>query len=122
MHKASTGFLSKTALPVIFSVSAVFVCGYAQTSPRSVRGIVTDCKGTPLPSSVVQIEDTATLYVRSSIAGKDGAYFFMELNPDRDYTLRAHYRNAWSRAKTLSRFDSRKEAIVNLRIDVVKEE
>jgi hypothetical protein len=116
------GFVSTVALAIILSVAVPFVRGSAQTLARSVRGVVTDREGTPLPSTVVQIEDTATLYVRSFITGNDGAYFFMDLDPDRDYILKAHHRNAWSRTKTLSRFDSRKEATVNLKVDGVKEE
>ena len=111
------------ALAFIFlSVAGPLVCGYAQSSARSVRGIVTDREGTPLSSSVVEIEDTATLRIRSFIAGNDGAYYFMGLSPDGDYKLRARYRNVWGRPKALSRFDSRQEANVNLKIDVLKEE
>ena len=122
MRKTSTGCVSTVALAIILSVAVPFVRGSAQTVARSVRGVVTDREGTPLPSTVVQIEDTATLYVRSFITRNDGSYFFVDLDPDRDYILKAHHRNAWSRAKTLSRFDSRKEATVNLKVDGVKEE
>lgn len=111
------------ALALIFlSVAGPFVYGYDQSSARSVRGVVTDREGAPLPSSVVEIEDTATLRIRSFIAGNDGAYYFMGLSPDGDYKLRARYRNVWGRAKALSRFDSHQEATVNLKIDVLKEE
>ncbi|PWU03113.1 MAG: hypothetical protein C5B51_19480 [Terriglobia bacterium] len=122
MCKTSTGFLGNAALVIIFSVAAPFFCGSAQTPARSVRGVVTDREGAPLSSTVVQIEDAATLYVRSFMTRNDGTYFFMDLDPDRDYILKAHYRNAWSRAKTLSRFDSRKDATVNLKIDILREE
>jgi hypothetical protein len=115
-------YLSKIALAIILPVFTAFVCGFAQSSTRSVSGIVTDREGAPLPSSVVQIEDTATLDIRSFITGSDGAYYFMDLSPDRDYMIRARHRNVWGPAKTLSRFDSRKEANVNLKIDVLKEE
>ena len=112
----------KTALPIVFLVFSVFVCGFAQGSARSVRGIVTDREGAPLASAVVQIEDTATLGIRSYLTGNDGTYHFMDLDPDRDYTIRARQGNVWGRVKTLSRFDSRKEATVNLKIDVLREE
>ena len=122
MRKTSTGSVSTVALAIILCVAVPFVRGSAQTPARSVKGIVTDRAGAPLPSTLVQIEDTATLYVRSFITGNDGAYFFMDLDPDREYILKAHHRNAWSRAKALSRFDSRKEATVNLKVDVLREE
>lgn len=117
------GFESrKTALAVSLLVFSAFVCGLAQSSARSVRGIVTDREGPPLPSCVVQIEDTATLGIRSFITGNDGAYHFMNLDPDGEYVIRARHRNVWGRAKTLSRFDSRKEATVNLELEVLREE
>ena len=82
-------YLSKIALAIILPVFSAFVCGFAQSSTRSVSGIVTDREGDPLPSSVVQIEDTVTLNIRSFITRNDGAYYFMDLSPDRDYMIRA---------------------------------
>lgn len=111
----------KTTLAIVLFMFAATVCGFAQSSTRCVRGIVTDRNGNPL-ASVVQIEDMLTLEIRSFVAGNDGTYYFTHLSPDRDYIIRAHYRNVWRRAKTLSRFDSRKESTVNLKLDVLKEE
>jgi len=115
-------YLSKTAVAIIVTLFAGFASGFAQSLTRSVRGIITDREGTPLASAVVQIEDTGTLSIRSFVTRKDGVYYFMDLSPDQDYTIRARYQNVWGRAKTLTRFDSRKEATVNLKIDVLKEE
>ena len=112
----------RTALAIVVFVSSLFVCGFAQGSARSVRGVVTDRVGAPLASAVVQIEDTATLGIRSYLTGNDGTYYFMDLDPDRDYTIRARQGNVWGRAKTLSRFDARKQATVNLKIEVLREE
>jgi hypothetical protein len=39
------------------------------------------------------------------------------LNPDIDYELKAEYQGANSGSKTLSSFDSRKSAVINLKID-----
>ena len=64
-----------------------------------------------------------TLNVRSYIVKNDGNYHFMRLSPDIEYTLKARYRNVWGGAKkTLSVFDSRKNAEVTLTVDVEKEE
>jgi hypothetical protein len=112
----------KAALAMTFLVFSGFPCGLAQSAARSVVGIVSDREGSPLPSCVVQIEDTATLGIRSYITGNDGAYHFMDLDPDRDYMMRALCRNTWGRAKTLSRFDSRKQAVINLKVEVLREE
>lgn len=63
-----------------------------------------------------------TLNVRSYIVKNDGNYHFMRLSPDIEYTLKARYRNVWGAKKTLSVFDSRKNAEVTLTVDVEKEE
>jgi len=89
---------------------------------RNVQGIVRDRSGQPLGGSVVQIENLLTLEVRSYIVKSDGKYQFMRLRPDIDYTLRARYRNVWGAKKTLSGFNSRKNAEVALTVDVEKEE
>jgi hypothetical protein len=89
---------------------------------RSVHGIVRDRSGRPLGRSVVQIENMLTLNVRSYIVKNDGNYHFMRLSPDIEYTLKARYRNVWGAKKTLSVFDSRKNAEVMLTVDVEKEE
>ena len=107
---------------MVLLASSPFVGGLAQGSARFVRGIVTDRDGAPLASAVVQIEDTATLGIRSYLTGTDGTYYFIDLDPDRDYTIRARQGNVWGRAKTLSRFDSRKQATINLKIEILREE
>jgi len=84
--------------------------------------MVRDRDGQPLAGSVVQIEDELTLNVRSYIVQSDGKYHFMLLRPDIEYTLRARYRNVWGAKKTLSIFNSRKDAEVPLTVDVKKEE
>jgi hypothetical protein len=89
---------------------------------RSVHGIVRDRSGQPLAGSVVQIEDQVTLNVRSYIVQNDGKYHFILLRPDIEYTLRARYRNVRGAKKTLTIFDSRKDAEVTLTVDVKKEE
>jgi hypothetical protein len=114
--------MHKTAIPIIVLVLSPFVSGFAQSEARCVRGIVTDREGAPLGSAVAQIEDTASLRIRSFVTRNDGAYYFMELGPDRDYIIRAHYGNVWGRPKTLSQFNSRKEAIVNLKVETLKEQ
>jgi hypothetical protein len=89
---------------------------------RNVHGIVRDHVGRPLGGSVVEIEDTLTLTVRSFIVGKDGKYYFTRLNPDVEYSLKVRYRNVWGPKKSLSAFDSRKDAEVDFSVNVSREE
>lgn len=90
----------------------------AQYNPRPVKGVVTDKRGNTLPGAVVQLENTQSLDVRSYITRKDGAYQFNGLNDDVDYTVRAHYKKYWSETRTLSKFNSSKEPVVNLVIPI----
>ena len=90
----------------------------SQSNIRSLTGVVTDKRGNALPGVAVELEDTVTLFVRSYISKQDGRYYFNDLNGDVDYTVRAHYRNYWSKRKTLSKFNSSKACTINLVIPV----
>ena len=92
--------------------------GESQLQSRPVTGMVTDLRGNALPGAVVQLENTVNLSVRSYITQKDGRYFFNGLNSDIDYTLKARYRNYWSKPKTLSKFDASTHPEVNLTIPI----
>ena len=81
---------------------------------RAVEGLVTDSDNNPLNHAIVQIKDTKSLQVRSFITKEDGAYHFYGLSPNVDYELKADYQSDSSDKKTLSSFDSRKTANLNL--------
>ena len=83
---------------------------------RSVQGVVTDKADAPLEGAVVQLKDTKSLQIRSFITKQNGTYHFHSLNPDIDYELRAEHKGSSSGAKTLSSFDSRKSAVINLKV------
>src|SRR5580704_7508233 len=91
--------------------------GYAQGKKkgedqnRSVKGSVRAADDQAVTGAVVQLKNTKTLQVRSFITKDDGTYYFLGLSPDIDYELRADFQGASSSTKTLSSFDSRKEAI-----------
>ena len=84
---------------------------------RSVQGVVSDNADNPVDGAVVQLKDTKTLQIRSFITKKNGTYHFHSLNPDIDYELIAKSKGATSGSKTLSSFDSRKSAVINLKIE-----
>jgi len=83
---------------------------------RSVAGVVTDAGGAPVPGAVVQLKNTKTLQVRSFIAKDKGDYFFHGLSTDVDYELKADANGKSSASKTLSSFDSKTEATLNLQL------
>jgi hypothetical protein len=84
---------------------------------RSVQGTVTSADDTPVNGAVVQLKNLKTLQIRSFITKEDSNYYFHGLSPDVDYELKADYQGASSPTKTLSSFDSRKEAIINLKLN-----
>jgi hypothetical protein len=83
---------------------------------RTVQGAVTAADGSTVNGGVVQLKNLKTLQIRSFITKDDGTYYFNGLSPDIDYELTAEYQGASSGKKTLSSFDSRKQAIINLQL------
>jgi hypothetical protein len=83
---------------------------------RSVQGVVTDSANKLVDGAVVQLKNAKTLQVVSFITQKDGSYRFHGLNTNIDYILKADHDGATSGNRTLSSFDSRTKAIMNLKI------
>ena len=88
----------------------------AQPSTRTVEGVVMDQHSHPLAHAAVQIENEQTLIIRSYITQADGKYHFAGLNGDIDYELSAEYHGLHSGVRNLSKFDSREEPKLDLRI------
>ncbi len=93
---------------------------WAGAAPRTrgVTGVVSDKRGNPLKGAAVQIENPVNLDVLSYITGNDGRYYFHQLNTDIDFKLTARYKRWWSKSKTLSKFDSKPQAVIDLEIPV----
>ena len=91
-----------------------------QPNIRSVQGVVTDISGKAVPGAVVNLENTKTLQIRSFIAKNDGTYTFHGLSTNVDYELKAESQTAVSDVKTLSVFDSRRNAVINLKLNKKK--
>ena len=85
---------------------------------RTLVGEVMDKSDNPLPNAIVYLKNTKTLAVKTYIAQQDGNYRFHALSPNVDYEVHAELNGKTSDVKTLSSFDSRKEARINLRLDV----
>jgi hypothetical protein len=88
-----------------------------ETRTRSLKGTVVSADDAPVPGAVVQLKDTKTLQIRSFVAQEDGSFYFNGLNTDVDYELRADFQGASSPTRTLSTFDSRKEATITLKLN-----
>jgi len=109
------------ALALLLAVPGAFAQkknkGDEQANTRSVQGTVLAADDTAVNGAVVQLKNTKTLQIRSYITKEDGAYYFHGLSTDVDYELKADYQGASSPSKTLSSFDSRKEATLNLKLN-----
>jgi len=88
-----------------------------EANSRSVQGLVTGMDENPVSGAVVQIKDTRTLQVRSYITQDDGTYHFYGLKSDVNYQISARSGDLAAGPKTLSIFDTRKEAILNFKLE-----
>ena len=111
-------------LPAIVLLLAMFVLPAAaqdrrrdfDTATRSVKGLVTDRAGKAVGGAVVLIKDTKTLQVRSFVTQDDGLYRFHGLSTNDEYELRAQANGTSSNSKTLSAFDNKREATIDLKL------
>jgi hypothetical protein len=87
---------------------------------RTVRGVVMDKSDSPIPSSVVFLKNTRSNAVRSYISDDQGNYRFSGLDPNADYEIHAEKDGASSSTRTVSSFDSKKEIVLNLKIEKKK--
>jgi carboxypeptidase family protein len=87
---------------------------------RTVRGLVIDRSESPISGSVVFLKNTRTNSVRSSYTDDTGSYRFSGLDPNADYELHAEKDGAKSTTRTVSSFDSRKDIVLNLKIEKKK--
>jgi hypothetical protein len=102
---------------LLLPASALFAQKKSEPTTRTVHGVVTDAADAPVTGAVVKLENLKTQQIRSFITKDGGAYTFYELNGDTDYKLSADFQGASSGAKTLTSFDSRREAVINLKLN-----
>jgi Carboxypeptidase regulatory-like domain len=105
-------------LRILLAMLVLTALSVAAGATRTAKGVVTDQNGKPIQGAIVQLENTRTLAIRSFITKKDGSYQFFQLDPNVDYRLSAAFRDASSGTKTLSTFDERSVAFIDLRIEV----
>ena len=110
------------------AVLALFFCAGSASAQdakreaqlRTVRGVVMDKSESPVDAAVVFLKNTRTNAVRSYIADEAGNFRFSGLDPNADYELHAEKDDAKSATRTVSSFDSRKDIVLNLKIDKKK--
>jgi hypothetical protein len=123
-HSAASDRIFPNLLAAFFLIlSASFVLGAQtkgnptfDTGTRSVSGVVMDAGGKPVAGAVVLLKNAKTLQVRSYLTKEDGTYHFFGLSMNDQFDLRAQRDKQASGSKTLSQFDSRKEAKIDLKL------
>jgi hypothetical protein len=88
-----------------------------EANSRAVQGLVAGPDDQPVSGAVVQLKDMRTLQVRSFITQSDGMYHFSGLRADIDYQLTAKSGESSAAPRTLSIFDTRKDAVMNFKLD-----
>ena len=88
-----------------------------EPNTRSVEGFVRDQNEAVVNSAIVQLKNTKTLQIRSFITRDDGRYQFHGLSTNIDYELRAEQGDSSSAVRRLSVFDSRRKAVINLKLE-----
>jgi len=83
---------------------------------RNVQGTVTLPDGSPVAGAVVQLKNLKTLQVKSFITQEKGSYQFQNLPTSIDFELLANYKEYASSTRSLTVFDKRLDAIVNLKL------
>jgi hypothetical protein len=87
------------------------------SAPRNLTGTIFDKDDRVVPNAIVYLKNTRSLAVATFIAEQDGSYRFNNLSPNIDYEVRAESNGRKSQARTLSSFDARKQAHINLKLD-----
>ncbi|HEX4606272.1 MAG TPA: carboxypeptidase-like regulatory domain-containing protein [Candidatus Angelobacter sp.] len=88
----------------------------SQGESRTLTGHVLNGQNEPLQKAIVYIKNTKTLAIKTYISEPDGSYRFPGLAANVDYEVYAEHEGARSDTKTLSGFDSRKQATITLKI------
>ncbi len=120
IQSARRGLSALVAAIVLLAVSAP--AAHAQQNKggpavRDVQGIVTDAAGKPQAGAIVQLKNTKTLQIISFITKEQGDYYFHDLSADIDFQLSAERGDKVSAVRTLSSFDTRRQSVLNLKLD-----
>ena len=83
---------------------------------RTLVGHVYNRQDAPVAKAIVYLKNTKTLAIKTYITETDGSYRFPALATNVDYEVYAESQGARSDTKTLSGFDSRRQANITLKL------
>jgi hypothetical protein len=104
-------------LGILLAAAVLLAADKNQPQLRELTGMVTDHNDAPVTRAIVYLKNSKTLTVTTFITGEDGKYRFPSLSRNVDYEVHAQREGKKSSAKTLSAFDSRSQATINLKIE-----
>lgn len=84
---------------------------------RNLEGTVRLPDGNIAVGAVVKLKNLKTLQVRSYITQDDGKYRFDNLSTNIDYEVQGQSKGMESAVRTLSVFDNRLDAVINLKLE-----
>ena len=88
----------------------------SQADSKTLTGRVVNAQDAPMQKAIVYLKNTKTLAIKTYISESDGSYRFPGLAANVDYEVYAEREGARSDTKTLSGFDSRRQANITLKI------
>lgn len=103
--------ISAVVCIVLFSVLV------SAQATRTLQGEIMANDNAPIAGAVVYLKNTKTLAIRTFVSDDKGNYRFASLSPNVDYEIYAEYKGTKSDTKTLSAFDSRPTAVMNLKVN-----
>lgn len=119
--KMRSAILLAVLVGMLWPAAAIAQDKKREAQLRTVHGTVVDKEENELPGGVVYLKNTKTLTVKTYIAEEKGEYRFSGLDPNVDYEIHAEKEGMTSTKRTISSFDSRKQIVVNLKVDKKKE-
>ncbi len=114
--------ISGLVCATLIAALAVFATAAAQDKQReaqlrAVHGTVVDKSENPLSGGIVFLKNLRSKNVTTHISSDDGSYRFSGLDPNVDYEIHAEKEGVTSLTRTISSFDSRKDIVLNLKLD-----
>jgi hypothetical protein len=103
-------------LPAVLVTYSPTANAQQQPTVRSLTGTVTEKAGGAVKGAVVHLKDTKSLSQRSYITADDGTYKFNQLSTSTDYQVWADVSGKKSDVKSLSSFDNKPAAKIDLKM------
>jgi hypothetical protein len=116
MALAATFLALASLIAVPTAAATEFVQRGGQVESRTLTGHVQNGQDAPIAKAIVYLKNTKTLAIKTYITEPDGSYRFPGLSSNVDYEVYAEHEGLRTDVKTLSGFDNRKQANINLKL------